>query len=381
MQLRIPFVFMRGGTSKAAFFMEEDLPLEPEIRDKVILAAFGSPDPYGRQIDGVGGAVSSTSKVAIINKSKVAGTEINYKFGQVSITEPSIGYTANCGNISAAVGPFAIDEGLVPAKEPLTTVRIWQENTKKVIIAEVPVKDGKHSIEGDYSIDGVPGTGARVTLRFLEPGGAVTGKLLPTGNVKDAIKTREYGTFIVSIVDAANPVVFLKANELGLQGTETELDSNPEILRKLEVIRSHAAAMIGVASSPEEATPNLPFIAFVCKAKEYKTLSKQLVEPQDIDLVAGMISTGKLHGAYPATGAICTAGAAKIDGTIVNQAMNEASLFKDEVRIGHPAGIITVKVVIEKNKNDFHYVEASIGRTARRLMEGYVLVPNKYFSK
>ena len=220
-----------------------------------------------------------------------------------------------------------------------------------------------------------------MTLRFLEPGGAVTSKLLPTGNVKDIIKIRGYGTFIVSIVDAANPVVFLKANELGLQDTETELDSNPEILRKLEVIRSYAAAMIGVAGSPEKATPNLPFIAFVCKAKEYKTLSKQLVEPQDIDLVARMISMGKLHGAYPVTGAICTAGAAKIDGTIVNQAMNEASLFKDEVRIGHPAGIITVKAVIEKNKNDFHCVEASVGRTARRLMEGYVLVPKKCFSK
>ena len=381
MQVRIPFVFMRGGTSRAAFFMEKDLPSDPEIRDKVILAAFGSPDPYGRQIDGIGGAVSSTSKVAIISKSKVPGTKINYKFGQVSVATPLIGYRSNCGNISAAVGPFAIDEGLVPANEPLTTVRIWQENTKKVIIAEVPVKDGKHSIEGNYSIDGVPGTGARVTLRFLEPGGAVTGKLLPTGNVKDIIKTREYGTFIVSIVDAANPVVFLKATELGLQGTETELDSKPEILRKLEVIRGYAAVMIGAASSPKEATPNLPFIAFVCEAKEYKTLSNQLVETKDIDLVARIISMGKLHGAHPVTIAICLAGAAKIDGTIVNEVMNEASLSRDEVRIGHPAGIITAKVIIEKKKKDFHYVEALIGRTARRLLEGYVLVTEKFFSK
>jgi len=381
MQVRIPFVFMRGGTSRAAFFMEKDLPSDPEIRDKVILAAFGSPDPNGRQIDGIGGAVSSTSKVAIIRKSNVTETEINYKFGQVSVTVPIIGYKGNCGNISAAVGPFAVDEGLIPAKEPLTTVRIWQENTKKIIIAEVPVKDGKHLTEGDYSIDGVPGTGAKVTLRFLEPSGAVTNKLLPTGNVKDLINTREYGTFSVSIVDAANPVVFLRADELGLQGTEIELNSNPEILHKLDVIRSYAAVMMGVADSPEKAIPNLPFIAFVSKVKEYKTLSHQLIRTDEVDIVARMLSMGKLHGVFPGTGAICIAGAAKIEGTVVNEVMNETGLSRDEVRIGHPSGLIIVKAIIEKDQSGFHYVEAAIGRTARRLAEGYVLVPKGLFLK
>lgn len=365
--------------------MEKDLPSDPEIRDRVILAAFGSPDPSARQIDGMGGAASTTSKVAIISPSKVPGTDVNYNFGQVSVTAPLIDYKGNCGNISSAVGPFAIDEGLVSAQEPMTTVRIWQENTKKVIIAEVPVKDKKHQVEGNYSIDGVPGSGAKVTLRFLEPGGSVTGKLLPTGNVRDTVETREYGAFTVSIVDAANPVVFLKASELGLEGTEIdEIDSNPEILRKLQVIRSYAAVMIGLAKTPEEAaeySPAIPKIAFVCEAKKYKAIAGRLITTADIDLVARIISMGKLHRAFALTGAICIAGAAKIEGTVVNQIMNEAGLSREEIRIGHPGGILPVKPLIEKRDGDFYYVEAIAGRTARRLMEGLVLVPEKAFSQ
>lgn len=385
MQVRITAVYMRGGSSKAVFFMEKDLPSDPESRDRVILAAFGSPDPNARQIDGMGGAVSTTSKVAIISPSKVPGTDVNYNFGQVSVTAPLIDYKGNCGNISSAVGPFAIDEGLVSAQEPMTTVRIWQENTRKVIIAEVPVKDKKHQVEGNYSIDGVPGSGAKVTLRFLEPGGSVTGKLLPTGNVRDTVETRQYGTFTVSIVDAANPVVFLKAGELGLEGTEIdEIDSNPEILCKLQVIRSYAAVMIGLAETPEEAaeySPAIPKIAFVCEAKKYKAITGRLITVADIDLVARIMSMGKLHRAFALTGAICTAGAAKIEGTVVNQVMDEAGLSRDEIRIGHPGGILPVKPLIEKREGDFYYVEAIAGRTARRLMEGFVLVPEKSFSQ
>lgn len=385
MQVRITAVYMRGGSSKAVFFMEKDIPSDPESRDRVILAAFGSPDPNARQIDGMGGAVSTTSKVAIISPSKVPGTDVNYNFGQVSVTAPLIDYKGNCGNISSAVGPFAIDEGLVSAQEPMTTVRIWQENTRKVIIAEVPVKDKKHQVEGNYSIDGVPGSGAKVTLRFLEPGGSVTGKLLPTGNVRDTVETRQYGTFTVSIVDAANPVVFLKAGELGLEGTEIdEIDSNPEILYKLQVIRSYAAVMIGLAETPEEAaeySPAIPKIAFVCEAKKYKAITGRLITAADIDLVARIMSMGKLHRAFALTGAICTAGAAKIEGTVVNQVMDEAGLSRDEIRIGHPGGILPVKPLIEKREGDFYYVEAIAGRTARRLMEGFVLVPEKSFSQ
>ncbi len=379
MQVRIPFVMMRGGTSRAAFFKEDDLPADPKIRDRVILAAFGSPDPDGRQIDGIGGAVSSTSKVAIISKSKVPGAEINYVFGQVSITTPTIGYRGNCGNISSAVGPYAIDQSLIVPQEPFTTVRIWQANTKKLIVAEVPVQEGKHLVEGDYKIDGVPGTGAKISLTFFEPGGSVTEKLLPTGNVKDTVKTEEYGTFSVSIVDASNPVVFVGAKDLGLKGTETNLNSNPEILRKLEVIRSHAAVMMGIAPTTSEAKPNVPFVALVCAAGEYQTAGNQLIKSVEIDLVGRMLSMGKLHGAYPVTGAICTAGASKIQGTIVHEVMAEASVSRDEIRIGHPGGVISVKATIEKKNGGFHYVQATVGRTARRLAEGSVLVPERFF--
>jgi len=385
MQSKIPAVYMRGGTSKAVFFMEKDLPSDPIIRDQIILAAYGSPDPNARQIDGMGGATSTTSKVAVISPSKVAGTDVNYLFGQVSITSPVVEYKGNCGNISSAVAPFAIDEGLVPVQEPVTTVRIWQENTKKVIVAEVPVKGGKHQVEGEYSIDGVPGSGAKVELKFLEPGGSVTRKLLPTGNVTDAIKTSKNGMFTVSLVDAANPVVFVKASELGLRGTEIdEIDSNPEILRKLEVIRSYAAVMMGLVKTPEEATKHsraIPKVAFVSEVKEYKTVGGQLITATDIDLVARIMSMGKLHKAFALTGAICAAGAAKIEGTVVNQVMSKTSLLKEEVRVGHPSGIIPIKPVMEKKEGDFYYVEAVAGRTARRLMEGYVLIPEKFFSK
>jgi len=382
MQRRIPAIYMRGGTSKAVFFMKKDLPSNPAIRDQVILAAYGSPDPNARQIDGMGGATSVTSKVAIISPSKVSNTDVNYLFGQVSIISPLIDYKGNCGNISSAVGPFAIDEGLVPVREPVTTVRIWQENTKKIIVADVPVKNGKHQVEGNYSIDGVPRSGAKIRLKFLDPGGAVTGKLLPTGNVMNILKIPEFGTFTVSIVDAANPVVFVKANELGLLGIEiNEIDSNPEILRKLEAIRSHAAIMTGLAKTLEEVSPAVPKVAFVSKAEEYKAISGRLITAADIDLVARVMSMGRLHKAFALTGAICTAGAAKIEGTVVNQVMNEASLLKEEIRIGHPGGVMAIKPVIERKERDFYYAEASANRTARRLMEGYVLVPEKFLSK
>ncbi|MFC2048488.1 2-methylaconitate cis-trans isomerase PrpF family protein [Chloroflexota bacterium] len=349
MQAKIPAVYMRGGTSKAVFFKQEDLPADPEIRDRVILAAYGSPDAGARQIDGMGGATSSTSKVGIIGSSKLLDIDVTYLFGQVSVLTPLIDYEGNCGNIASAVGPFAIDEGWVQAQEPVTTVRIWQKNTEKIIVAEVPVKNGKHMVEGDYHIDGVPGSGSKIGLKFLDPGGSVTGKLLPTGHVADTIVVPGYGQFVVSIVDASNPVVFVKASDIGLCGTEIEgIDSNSEMLRKLEAIRSHAAVMIRLAKAPDEASPAVPKIAFVSKGEQYETISGNFIITSDIDLVVRIMSMGKLHRAFAATGAICTAGAAEIDGTVVNQVMNEASKHKGEVRIGHPSGIMNVKPVIEK---------------------------------
>lgn len=383
MQARIRAVYMRGGTSKAVFFHENHLPKNPEIRDRVILATYGSPDPNRRQIDGMGGAVSSTSKVAIISPSKDPDYDVNYHFGQVSIDKPKIGYQGNCGNISSAVGPFAIDEGLVNPEEPITKVRIYQTNTKKLIVAEVPVKDGLYNEEGTYAIDGVPGRGGRITLHFFNPGGSVTGKLLPTGNVTDVIEVPGGGEITISIVDAANPVVFVRARDLGLRGTEIyEIDGSGEIRQKLEAIRSRGAVMLGLASSPEEASQisqDVPKIALVSEAQDYKALNGEVIQKDEIDIVTRIMSMGTLHKAYAATGAICTTGASKIENTVVNEMLGKGALEAKEIRLGHPGGIISVGAIIEKKGNAYEYREAVLGRTARRLMDGYVYVPESIF--
>jgi len=376
---------MRGGSSKAVFFHDNHLPRDPEIRDRVILAAYGSPDSNRRQIDGMGGAVSTTSKVAIISPSKDLDYDVKYHFGQVSVDKPKIGYQGNCGNISSAVGPYAIDEGLVNVEEPVTTVRIHQTNTKKLIIAEVPIRDGLYNEEGDYAIDGVPGRGGKVTLHFVSPGGSVTGKLLPTGNATDIIDVPGMGEITISIVDAANPVVFARARDLGLKGTEIyEIDGSEEMRQRLEAIRSRGAVILGLASSPEEAneiSQDVPKIAFVSEPQEYKTVTGNIVQKDEIDIVARIMSMGTLHKAYAATGAICTAGAAKIENTVLNELLGEGVLEAKEIRLGHPGGIIPVGAEVEKEGNSYEYKEAVLGRTARRLMDGYVYVPEKYFRK
>ncbi|UCG65857.1 MAG: 3-methylitaconate isomerase [Deltaproteobacteria bacterium] len=385
MQIRIPAVYMRGGTSKVAFFHENHLPRDSEIRDRVILAAYGSPDPNKRQIDGMGGAVSTTSKLAIISPSKDPAYDVNYHFGQVSIDKPKIGYQGNCGNISSAVGPFTIDEGLVNAEEPITEVRIYQANTKKPIMAEVPVKNGLYNEEGDFAIDGVPGTGGKVTLHFFNPGGSVTGRLLPTGNVRDSIDVQGIGELTLSIVYAANPVIFVRAQDLGLRGTEIhEIDGSTEIRQRIEAIRRRVAVMLNLASSPEEATEisqDVPKIAFVSKPQDYKTVAGEVIQKEKIHLVARIMSMGTLHKAYAATGAICTAGAAKIEGTVVHEMLGKSTPESKEGCLGHPGGIIPVGAIIEKKGNTYEFKEALLSRTARRLMDGYVYVPEKYFQR
>jgi 2-methylaconitate cis-trans-isomerase PrpF len=375
---------MRGGSSKAVFFLENDLPKNPEIRNRLIMAMYGSPDPNRRQIDGMGGANSSTSKVAIISASKDVNYDVNYHFGQVSIDKPKIGYTGNCGNISSAVGPYAIDEGLVKAVEPITRVRIYQTNTRKLIIAEVPTKKGLYNEEGDYAIDGVPGTGGKVTLHFVDPSGSVTGRLLPTGNVRDVIKIPGMGQVTVSIVDAANPVVFVRATDLGLKGTEIdEIDGNSEIRQKLESIRGCVAVTMGLASSAQEASgisQDVPKVAFVDEPQDYKTVTGRIVRKEEIDIIARIMSMGTLHKSFAVTGAVCTAGAAKIEGTILHTILGNNRFEAEEIRIGHPGGIIPVGAEVNKKDNSYEFKEAVVGRTARRLMDGYVYVPERYFS-
>lgn len=381
---KIPCVYMRGGTSKAVFFHDADLPRDIETRDKVILSAFGSPDR--RQIDGMGGANTSTSKVAVIKKSDRPGIDVDYDFGQVDVNAPIVGKTMNCGNISSAVGPFAIDEGLVEAVEPMTEVHIFNTNTQKEIIAQVPVRDGRAMTEGDFAIDGVPGTGAKVTLKFVAPQGAASGKLLPTGNAKDYIEV-DGKTYEYSFVDAANPVIFVHPEDFGVSGTEipSEFNALPdckEICRRLEVIRGTGAVMLGLAKDLEDARKNsqtLPKIAFATAPTNYTAGSGKDIGEKDINLVGRLFSVNmKMIDAYMGTGAICTITAANTPGTIVNEIVCK-NKNKDNrvthVRIGHPWGIMDAYADLQENGDGTHTVlSGNLDRTARRIMEGYVYV-------
>jgi hypothetical protein len=384
MQKRLPAVYMRGGTSKAVFFHDNHLPQDPAIRDQVILAAFGSPDPNRRQVDGMGGAISSTSKVAIISRSKDPEYDVVYNFGQVSIDRPIVDYMGNCGNISSAVGPFAVDEGLVNVEEPVTRVRIFQKNTKKLIVAEVPVRDGRYNEEGDYVISGVPNPGGKIPLHFFNPGGAVTGRLFPTGNVIDSLDVPDLGNIRFTVIDAAHPLVLVAAQDLGLTGIEIEeIDNRADIRARLEAIRSRVAVRLGFATTPEEASlrcQTIPRIAFVSASQPYTDLNGTQIDTTKIDLVARVISMGSLHKAFAVTSAIPTAGAARVKGTIVDEILGHGALEKKFIRLGHPGGVIEVGTELKRQGDGYLYAKAILGRTARRLMEGYVLVPEKYFS-
>jgi 2-methylaconitate isomerase len=380
MQARIRTVIMRGGTSRGIFFRAEDLPKDLEARKWTILAAFGSPDSYGRQIDGLGGATSLTSKAAIISKGTRPGIDVNFTFGQVSIEQPLIDTRGNCGNISAAVGPYAIDEGLVPCQEPLTQVRFLNTNTQKVTVAHVPTRNGRYEPEGDYSISGVPGTGSKVVLDFLDPGGAVTGKLFPTGQVRDVLQVPEIGPIEVSIVDAANPLVFCRAGDFGLSGQETpeQIDSNQELLLRIGATRAAAGVAIGLAESIEEAmysVPSVPKIAFVSQSRPYLQLDGIPREAADVDLVARIMSMGHLHRAYALTGAICTAVATQIPGTLVHEVVTERARTSRMLRLGHPSGVMELSASVHQEGESWYVEKASAARTARRLMEGDIYIP------
>jgi methylitaconate Delta-isomerase len=374
--MKIPCAIYRGGTSKPIFFMEDDLPKEAKRRDHIVLEAFGSPD--GRQIDGLGGADPLTSKVAYIGAPTVPGTDINYTFGYVGIANPVIDYTGNCGNTSAAVGPFALLRGLIRPIEPITKVRIYNTNTKKVILAEFQVKDGEFVSEGDFRIDGVPGSGSKILLDFIGSGGSVTGKLLPTGRVREEVKFPTLGTLEVSMVDAANPFVFVRAKDLGLRGNENmdEFGNNETTLKKCEEIRSVVAELMGIAKR-EEATaksPGVPKIAVVAPPAPYSTPKGQ-VEAHQIDVVARMTALQRLHKAYAVTGAVCLGAAAKIEGTIVNEIYRQVQPSNPPaIRIGHPTGTIHVEIEIEKQNGQLELTKAALARTARLLMDGSVYV-------
>lgn len=367
---------MRGGTSKGVFLLESDLPQEPKLRDAIILSIYGSPDL--RQIDGLGGADPLTSKVAIIGPASKKGADVDYTFGQVSITSPFIDYSGNCGNISAAVGPFAIDHGMVPMKEPITTVRIHMTNTGRILKAQVPVSNGKARVSGDFSIDGVPGTGAKIVMDWSEVVGSVTGKLLPTGNVIDMIEMNG-NHYSVSIVDAGNTVIFIEAKDLGITGVEepSAIDENRNLMEHIEELRGKVCQRLGFVSDWRQAKtmmPYQPFFALLSKASSHSCFNGQKVNIKDVDIVSRLIFMQKMHKAYPITGAIATGAGSVLKGSIIWKLLNRTADKMEILRIGHPSGILPVEVEAKYNGNELLFTKLNVFRTARKILDGYVYV-------
>lgn len=377
-QHAIPAVFMRGGTSKAIIFHARDLPAAREAWTPIFAAAMGAPDPYGRQLDGMGGGVSSLSKVCVVAPSSRADADVDYTFAQVAIRQAAVDYRQNCGNMSSAIGPFALDEGLVTAAGETTTVRIFNTNTGKIIHGTFPVEDGRARYDGDLAIPGVGGTGAPIRLDFLAPGGATTGKLLPSGAAMDPLAVPGLGRVEASLVDAANAAVFVRARDVGLAGTELPdtLEANPAILARLEAIRCAASVRMGIA--PDEAAARLikgvPFVAIVAPPADAPTLSGETLRAAEMDLLARVISNGQPHRALPLTISLCTAIAARIEGTVVAEALSPGA-GAGVLRLGMPSGVLTVGAEVAREGGAWVARAGSFYRTARRLFDGRVWVP------
>jgi len=377
----IRVAIIRGGTSKGVYLHADVLPKDPAIRDKIILSIFGSPDP--RQIDGLGGADPLTSKVAIIARSSRPDADVDYTFGYVGIDTAAVDYQGNCGNISQGVGPFAVDEGLVRVTEPITRVRIFNTNTQKIIEAEVPVRDGRALTEGDVVLHGVPGSGAGIVMNFVNSAGSKTGKLLPTGNVIDKIELNGGRRVRCSLVDAANPAVFVQAAEIGLNGTELPADTaaDPQILAIMEEIRAKAAIMMRLAAALSTVSPAVPKVAFVAPPRTYPTITGKTVAASDCDLLARTKALAVMHKAYAVTGGICLSAAALIEGTVVNEVVSAHAKETGVVRIGHPSGVSSFAVAVTKKPSgEFDLTKSAVIGTARRIMDGYVYVPRRVFS-
>ena len=382
-QLKVPAAFMRGGTSNAVVFDQRHLPEDEETREHLFLAALGSPDPYGRQLDGMGGGISSLSKICIVGPPSRPGAHVDYTFGQVAVDRPQVDWSSNCGNMSSAIGPFAVDEGLVEAFGPEGVVLIHNTNTGKLIRACFPMEDGRAAVEGNTEVPGVPGTGAPVDLEFLDPGGAGTGSLLPTGNVVDSLEVEGAGTVQASLVDAANPFVFVDAGEAGITGSElpAALDARSEVTDRLERIRAAAAVAMGIATSPEEASdrfPSAPKIGIVAPPRPASTLSGKTIDAAQGDLTARMVSMGKVHRALPLTGVLGFAVAAAIEDTVVARATGPRAAGRGgRIRLISPSGVISAAAAVHRTGTDgsWHADHASVRRTQRRLFDGFVYVP------
>ncbi|HZB57971.1 MAG TPA: PrpF domain-containing protein, partial [Actinomycetota bacterium] len=317
----VPAVFMRGGTSKGLFFHTGDLPADPGERDRLLLAALGSPDPFGRQLDGMGGGISSLSKAAVIGPPTRPGADVDYTFAQVAVDRPVVDLGANCGNLSSAVGPFAVDQGLCPRPDGPALVRIHNTNTGRLLQASFAVRDGRAETRGELAIPGVAGTGAPVRLDFLDPGGARTGRLLPTGRPVDEVDLDGAGRFRLSLVDAANPAVFVAAAALGLDGTESpdELEARPEVMALLDRLRRRAGVLMGLAAAPGAVELANPKIAVLSPPRPFRTLDGRLVAAADHDVGVRMLSMERAHRAVPVTGALCLGVACRVAGTVAQE--------------------------------------------------------------
>ena len=382
-QLRIPAVYMRGGTSKGVFFMAKDLPSDPVARDRILLRVIGSPDPYSKHIDGMGAATSSTSKAVLISKSAQPGCDVDYLFGGMAVDKPAIDWSGNCGNLTAAVGPFAISTGLVDApSDGWATVRIWQANINKKIIAHVQMRNGEVVEEGDFELDGVTFPAAEIKLEFIDPGAdegdGEGGSMLPTGHVVDWLDVPGVGRYEVTLINAGLPTIFVAAESLGFKGTELQPDinSHPEILARIEKIRNCGAVAMGLASTPEEAakTAHTPKVSFVAPSQTYTASDGRVVKADDIDLLARVFSMGPLHHAMTGTGAVAIAAAVAIPGTIPNLLARKQP--DGRVRFGHPSGTLSVGAEAKEVDGEWVVSKAMMSRSARRLMEGWVRVPD-----
>ena len=375
-QRRYRAVFMRGGTSKAIMFRQEDLPAERETWDEIFLGAIGSPDPHGRQLDGMGGGVSSLSKICVIGPPSRPDADVDYTFAQVSVKDAKVDYKGNCGNMSSAVGPFAVDEGIVPANGREAVVRIHNTNTRKIIVSRFAVDGGAAAVDGDLALPGVAGTGAAVRLEFLEPSGAGTGRLLPTGNPVDLLTVPGLGGVAASLIDAANPCVFVAARDLGLSGTELPnvLEEDVEALARLEAVRRTASIAMGIAPDLDAAAGilSIPKVAVVSAPADAPLLTGETMPAGDMDIAVRMISVGQPHRAVPLTGAMCLAVATRIAGSIPAKLVRPAPADAD-IRIAQPSGLTVVGAVVREDQG-WIAERAVVYRTARRLMDGHVYV-------
>ena len=391
-QIKIPATYMRGGTSKGVFFSLKDLPEAAQIpgpaRDALLLRVIGSPDPYDKQIDGMGGATSSTSKTVILSKSIKADHDVDYLFGQVSIDKPFVDWSGNCGNLSAAVGSFAISNGLVEASRiphnGVAVVRVWQANIGKTIIAHVPITNGEVQETGDFELDGVTFPAAEVQVEFMDPaaeeeGGG--GSMFPTGNLIDQLEVPGVGTFQATMINAGIPTIFVNAADIGYTGTELQgaINSDPKALQMFETIRAYGALRMGLISSLDEAAKrqHTPKVAFVAKPADYVASSGKSIAAADVDLLVRALSMGKLHHAMMGTAAVAIGTAAAISGTLVNLAAG--GVERNAVRFGHPSGTLRVGAEASLENGEWVVKKAIMSRSARVLMEGYVRIPGDSF--